>query len=107
MVDLRAKAGMTCGDYSYIEDFIQEGGSTFPVPNNPRRQQYFSIWIRPVPADKAVFALRAALWELDRLVEKGLTREEFEATRSFLLNYSKLWVQTQSRRLGYVIDGEF
>jgi zinc protease len=107
MQDLRGKRGLNYGDYSYIEDFIQEGGSTFPVPNNPRRQQYFSIWIRPVPADKAVFALRAALWELDRLVEKGLTRQEFEATRSFLLNYSKLWLQTQSRRLGYAIDGEF
>ena len=76
-------------------------------PNNPRRQQYFSIWIRPVPADKAVFALRAALWELDRLVENGMSREDFETTRSFLLNYSKLWVQTSSRRLGYAIDGEF
>jgi zinc protease len=107
MQDLRAKRGLNYGDYSYIEDFIQEGGSTFPVPNNPRRQQYFSIWIRPVPVDKTVFALRAALWELDRLIEKGLGPEQFEATRSFLLNYSKLWVQTQSRRLGYVIDGGF
>jgi zinc protease len=107
MQDLRGKRGLNYGDYSYIEDFIQEGGSIFPVPNNPRRQQYFSIWIRPVPADKAVFALRAALWELDRLVEHGMTHEQFEATRSFLLNYSKLWVQTQSRRLGYAIDGEF
>jgi len=32
---------------------------------------------------------------------------DFEATRSFLLNYSKLWVQTLSRRLGYAIDGQF
>ena len=107
MQDLRGKRGLNYGDYSYIEDFVQEGGTTFPVPNNPRRQQYFSIWVRPVPADKAIFALRAALWELDRLVENGMTKEEFEATRSFLLNYSKLWVQTQSRRLGYAIDGEF
>jgi zinc protease len=107
MQDLRGKRGLNYGDYSYIEDFIQEGGSTFPVPNNPRRQQYFSIWIRPVPKDKAVFALRAALWELDRLVEKGMSPADFESTRSFLLNYSKLWVQTQSRRLGYAIDGQF
>ena len=107
MQDLRGKRGLNYGDYSYIEDFIQEGGSTFPVPNNPRRQQYFSIWIRPVPQDKAVFALRAALWELDRLVEKGMSPSDFEATRSFLLNYSKLWVQTLSRRLGYAIDGQF
>ena len=107
MRDLRGKRGLNYGDYSYIEDFIQQGGSTFPVPNNPRRQQYFSIWIRPVPSDKSVFAFRAALWDLNRLVDRGMTNAEFEETRSFLLNYSKLWVQTLSRRLGYVIDGGF
>ena len=36
-----------------------------------------------------------------------MSPDEFEATRSFLLNYSKLWVQTLSRRLGYAIDGQF
>jgi zinc protease len=107
MQDLRGKRGLNYGDYSYIEDFIQQGQSTFPIPNNPRRQAYFSIWIRPVPADKSVFALRAALWELDRLIERGISAEDFETTRKYLLNYSKLWVQTLSRRLGYAIDGEF
>ena len=107
MQDLRGKRGLNYGDYSYIEDFIQEGMSTFQVPNNPRRQQYFSIWVRPVPKDKAAFALRGALWELDRLVNEGMSPADFEATRSFLLNYSKLWVQTLSRRLGYAIDGQF
>jgi zinc protease len=107
MQDLRGKRGLNYGDYSYIEDFIQEGMSTFPVPNNPRRQQAFTIWLRPVPRDKAVFALRGALWELDRLVEHGMSAGDFEATRSFLLNYSKLWVQTLSRRLGYAMDGAF
>lgn len=106
MQDLRGKRGLNYGDYSYIEDFIQEGMSTFPVPNNPRRQQAFSIWIRPVSHDTA-FALRGALWELDRLVEHGMSEEDFEATRSFLLNYSKLWVQTLPRRLGYAMDGAF
>jgi zinc protease len=107
MQDLRGKRGLNYGDYSYIEDFIQDGGSTFPVPNNPRRQQAFTIWIRPVPSDKAVFALRGALWEVDRLVENGISEEDFEATRAYLLNYSKLWVQSASRRLGYAMDGAF
>jgi zinc protease len=107
MQDLRSKRGLNYGDFSYIEDFIQEGGSTFPVANNPRRQQYFSIWIRPVPNDKGAFALRAALWELERLVTRGMTPAEFEAARTFLLNYSKLWVQTLSRRLGYAMDADF
>ena len=106
MQDLRGRRGLNYGDYSYIEDFVQEGQSTFPIPNDYRSKQYFSIWIRPVPSDKAVFALRAALWELERLIEKGMTPEEFEATRSYLLNYSKLWVQTLSRRLGYAIEGK-
>ena len=105
MQDLRAKRGLNYGDFSYIEDFIQEGQGVFPVPNNPRRQQYFSIWIRPVPHDKAAFALRGALWELDRLVKEGMSESDFEATRAFLLNYSKLWVQTLPRRLGYAMEG--
>jgi zinc protease len=107
MQDLRGKRGLNYGDYAYIEDFIQEGMSTFPVPNNPRRQQDFTIWLRPIPHDKAVFGLRAALWEFDRLVKDGLSPADFEATRSFLLNYSKLWVQTLPRRLGYAMDGRF
>jgi zinc protease len=107
MQDLRGKRGLNYGDYSYLEDFIQDGPSTFPVPNNPRRLQAFTIWLRPVPHDKAAFALRAALWELDRLIKDGMGAADFEATRSFLLNYSKLWVQTLPRRLGYAMDGPF
>jgi zinc protease len=107
MRNMRGKRGLNYGDYSYIENFIQAGGTTFPIPNIPRRQQYFSIWIRPVPHDKAVFALRQAVRELDMLVADGLSEEEFESTRDFLLSYSKLWVQTQSRRLGYDMDASF
>jgi zinc protease len=107
MQNMRGKRGLNYGDYAYIENFIQDGGSTFALPGVPRRQQFFSIWIRPVPHDKGAFALRQSLRELDTLVRDGLTQEEFEATRNFLLNYSKLWVQTQSRRLGYEMDGSF
>ena len=77
------------------------------MPNTPRRQQFFSIWIRPVPHHNAAFALRQAVRELALLVEHGLSREDFEATREYLLNYSKLYVQTTSRRLGYAMDSRF
>ncbi len=107
MNHLRGDRGLNYGDYSYIENFIQDGGSTFPDPNIPRRQQFFSVWIRPVEPKNAQFAIRAAMREVQLLVENGLTKEEFETTRKFLINYSKLWVQTQSRRLGYVMDSEF
>jgi zinc protease len=51
--------------------------------------------------------LRGALWDFNRLVENGISDEDFEATRAYLLNYSKLWVQSASRRLGYAMDGAF
>src|SRR3989475_4691796 len=95
------------GDYSYIENFIQDGGSTFPLTNIPRRQQFFSIWIRPVPPVNALYALRQATRELKMLVDRGLSAQDFEATRKYLLNYSRLWAQDQSRRLGYQLDSEF
>jgi len=101
---MRAARGLNYGDYSYVESFIQEGGSTFPVTNIPRRQQTFSIWIRPVARNNAAFALREALRELQRLVDQGMTRTELDQTRAFLLNYSRLWAQSQSRRLGYLMD---
>jgi len=107
MNNMRGKRGLNYGDYSYVENFIQEGGSTFPLPNIPRRQQFFSIWIRPVRPENALFALRQAVRELDRLVAQGLSQQDFETTREFLINYSRLWAQTQSRRLGHLLDSKW
>jgi zinc protease len=107
MNQMRGLRGLNYGDYSYIENFIQDGGSTFPAPNIPRRQQFFSIWIRPVPHHNAAFALRQAVRELALLVDQGLSEADFDATREYLINYSKLYVQTGSRRLGYAVDSAF
>ena len=109
MNHLRAERGLNYGDYSYIERFIGGLGSssTFPDVNTPLRQQSFSIWLRPVQPENAHFAVRAALYELGKFVDKGLTKEQFEDTRKFVINYSKLWAQTLDRRLGYKMDAEF
>ncbi len=101
---LRADRGLNYGDYAYIENFIQDGWSTFPHPNVPRRQQHFEIWLRPVPPQNALFALRGAVYYTRRLIEKGIPAEGFESTRRFLLSYADLWTQDISRRLGYEID---
>ncbi len=107
MNKMRADRGLNYGDYSYVESFVQDGGSTFPLPNVPRRRQAFTIWIRPVAPAHAHFAIRQALRELERLVREGLTAVEFDATRDFLASYGRLWTQTASRRLGYALDGKF
>ena len=103
---IREARGLNYGDYSYIENFIQ-GEGRFARPNIPRRQQFFSIWIRPVAQENALFSLKAAISELQNLVENGLSQEDFDLSRQFVLNYSKQWTQTLSRRLGYQMDSEF
>jgi len=107
MQQLRGKRGLNYGDYSYIEYYHLPPFTSSPTPNFPRRQQYFSVWVRPVVPNTAHFALRAAISEVDRLVERGMTAEEFELTRDFLVNYSKLWAQTLSDRLGFLMDSRF
>jgi zinc protease len=78
-----------------------------PPVNVARRQQLFEVWIRTLPNDKAVFALRAALRELTALVDDGLTEEQFELTRTFLKKYSLHFAETTAARLGYAVDDRF
>lgn len=107
MNQLRGKRGLNYGDYSYIEYYYLPPFTSNPTPNVPRHQQYFSVWIRPVVPNTAHFALRDALYEVNRLIAKGMTEDEFELTRDFLINYSKLWAQTLPDRLGFLMDSRF
>ncbi|HJX52714.1 MAG TPA: pitrilysin family protein [Polyangia bacterium] len=104
MVELRQKRGLNYGDYAYVENFIQDGGTTFPLTNIARRQQHFEIWLRPVAPQATTFAIRAALFELDKLVHEGIPAAGLQATREFLLHYVDLWAQDPSRRLGFAMD---
>ena len=94
MNELRGDRGLNYGDYSYVEYLETPPFVTTPPPGVPRREQYFSVWIRPVQPPDAQFALRAGLYELQRLRDEGLTQAELDLTRNFLLNYSKLWAQS-------------
>jgi len=104
---IRETRGLNYGDYSYIEAFPEGGRRNMPPVNVARRHQLFEVWIRTLPNDKAVFALRAALRELKALVDDGLTPEEFAATRTFLKKYSLHFAETASARLGYAVDDRF
>lgn len=107
MNQLRLLRGLNYGDYSYIEYWYYPPGTDYPTANVPRRQQYFSIWIRPVAPGDAQFALRAALSELRQLHAQGMTKDEVDTVRTLLINYSKLWAQSPSDRLGYLMDSKF
>jgi zinc protease len=104
---IREARGMNYGDYSYIEAFPQGGQRQFPPANVARNYQLFEVWIRTLPNDWAHFALRAAVRELEQLVEQGMTEDEFELTRSFLRKYVLHFADTTSARLGYAVDDRF
>ena len=105
---IRQVRGMNYGDYSYIEYFPRGMYQTKPDANLGRSEQIFQVWIRPLRSNNdAHFATRVALWELDQLIEKGLSKEDFEATRNFLMNYVPQLVASQDRQLGYAMDSEF
>ncbi|MEM9073190.1 MAG: pitrilysin family protein [Myxococcota bacterium] len=107
MQKMRGDRGLNYGDYAYMEHFAQEGWTRFPRPNTSRRQQYFSAWVRPVQPDQAHFAIRMAVRELRAFVETGLSDEDFTRIRTFVNRYYALYLQTESRRLGFALDDRF
>ncbi len=107
MQKMRGDRGLNYGDYAYAEHFVQEGWSRFPRPNISRRQQYFSAWVRPVQPENAHFAIRMVVRELRQFVRDGISTEDFERIRTFVDRYYALYLQTESRRLGFAIDDRY
>ncbi|HEY0378812.1 MAG TPA: pitrilysin family protein [Pyrinomonadaceae bacterium] len=104
---LRELRGLNYGDYAYIEYFPRGMFQFQPDPNLGRQQQIFQIWIRPVEPENGHFTLRAALYEYDKLVRDGMSKETFEATRDFLLKNINILTSTQDAALGYALDSRY
>jgi zinc protease len=121
--ELREIRSMNYGTYSYIEWYKDGSYNQLPPPGVPRNLNYFSLWIRPVQTAESLrqqneelkgvktghahFALRLAVMELANLIENGLTEQDFIRTRDFLKNYTKLYIQTPERELGFLMDSKF
>ncbi|OAI40903.1 peptidase M16 [bacterium SCGC AG-212-C10] len=101
---LREARGLNYGNYAYIEAFPGGMYQFFPSPNLARRAQLFEVWIRPVPPEHGVFALKAALFELRQLLDRGLDEASFESTREYLMKNVFLMTKTQDQQLGYALD---
>jgi zinc protease len=106
---LREARGLNYGDYVYLEHFEQEGGDAATAQTGrARRQQDFTVWLRPVRDENRLFAVRAALYELTRsLGPDPFTPAEVEQTKGFLDGYILLFDQTDARKLGYALDDAF
>jgi zinc protease len=104
---MREARGLNYGDYAYVEYFPQGMYLFEPAPGLVRRSQIFQLWIRPLEPPTANFALRLALYELDRFVKDGLSEEDFERTRTFLSKYVNVLTKTKRAELGYALDSLF
>ena len=103
--EMREKRGLNYGDYAYLEYFPRGMYLFEPQTNLARHSQIFQLWIRPVEPPTAKFALRLALFELDRLIRQGISEEAFQRTREFATKYVNVLTRTQSANLGYALDG--
>jgi len=104
---IREERGYNYGSYSYIEYLVGRPSFLFPPPATPRTQQYFHIWIRPVGHQYTHFITKGFMYELELLVNEGLTEAEVaEArikTRTLYLNFA----ESKDRQLGYLLDDRF
>ncbi len=104
---IREVRGMNYGDYAYIEAFPRGMFQFFPDPNIARRAQIFEVWIRPVVPVNAHMALRIAVYELDKLLRDGLSKEDFERTRDYLMKNVFVMTATQNQQIGYALDSKW
>jgi zinc protease len=104
---IRETRGMNYGDYAYIEAFPRGMFQFFPEPNLARSAQIFEVWIRPVVPANAHMALRIAVYELEKLIREGLTKEDFERTREYLMKNVFVMTATQNQQIGYALDSKW
>lgn len=105
---IRETRGMNYGDYAYIEYFPRGMFQFHPDTNLARQQQIFQVWLRPLRDNNdAHFATRTAMFELEKLIEDGMSEADFETTRAFLAKYVSLLMDGQSRQLGYALDSQY
>jgi zinc protease len=104
---MREKRGLNYGDYAYIEYFPRGMFLMEPQQNLARHYQIFQVWIRPVEPPTAKFALRLAMFELDKLRKNGMSQDAFERTREFLAKYVNVLTKSKRAELGYAIDSNY
>ena len=104
---IREVRGMNYGDYAYVEAFPRGMYQFFPDPNRGRRAQLFEVWLRPLRPEQAVFGFKLALYELRKVIEGGISAQDFEDTREYLAKNVFVLTKTQDQQLGYALDSEY
>ncbi|GLH75062.1 hypothetical protein GETHLI_35650 [Geothrix limicola] len=101
---LREVRGLNYGDYAYLEAFPNGMFQFQPSPGVARTYNHWQVWIRPVPPAAGAFAIKGALFEMDKLIKQGLSEAEFQAARTFLVRFMDHLTDTGAKRLGHDMD---
>ena len=101
---LRELRGLNYGDYAYLEPFPMGGFLSQRQPGYLRSQNHFQVWIRPVAPANGAFAVKGALFELDKLTRNGLEEASFQASRTYLVKFLDHLTDTGAKRLGHDLD---
>jgi zinc protease len=105
--EIREDRGYNYGNYSYMEWFLNRPFHLFPPTNAPRKQQYFSSWIRPVGHEYAHHITKAMTWELENFIANGLTADDVEQAKSKARVLYLSLAETAGRLLEYKLDDAF
>ncbi|WP_423015458.1 M16 family metallopeptidase [Undibacterium sp. Di27W] len=104
---IREVRGLNYGTYAYIEAFPKGMSEFLPIANRARQAQLFEIWIRPTEPENADMALRISLSELDKLIQQGLSKEQFEMVRDYLMKNVFMMMMRQDQQLAYAMDAQW
>ncbi|MBI3542620.1 MAG: insulinase family protein [Deltaproteobacteria bacterium] len=107
MSHVREIRGLNYGTYSYAEDFPAGGHHLSEPTQAARTRQAFTVWARPTTMPNGCFLLRQIYRETNLLATEGLTKAEFDLTKSHLVGNAPLLATGLERRLGYAVDSVF
>jgi zinc protease len=105
--EIRQERGYNYGDYAYVEHFAYRPFNLFPPFNTPRRHQYFSMWIRPVGDEYAHHLLKAAVYELENLIERGVSDADVLASKNKAKVLYLNLAETAARLLAARVDDAY
>lgn len=104
---LREERGLNYGDYTYLEAFPNGGRQFQPSPGVIRAFNIWQVWIRPVEPKNGAFALKAALFEMQKLITSGMPEKDFQSTRIMLVKFMDHLNDTGSKKLGHDMDDAY
>jgi zinc protease len=101
---IRGAKGLNYGDYAYVEHYVERGGSSAPEQAVLRSDPAFTVWIRPTSIENGPLALQLAISEVETWAADGLTQQELDDVRAWLLGSLAVQATDAGRQQLYALE---